>query len=403
MSRGFGTTFGAATSDKIVTNFSTSVTGKRTYSIWAFRNGFGGANSGRCFDKNTVTTQPTGDEQLSALSTGSVMEFKRAWSGSSFGLAAWRVPAPSASAWHHFMVAYDSSSSGNLPVIYIDGVSQTVTTGTPAAGSITTNTDNFALGNRVSDGVAVWDGMLAHFAIWDGVLLTAQDAAMMAAGVSPLVVSPQNLATYLPLDGISNPEFDFIKFTTSSITGTRLGKSEPPTLTIPFEYRELDNLLCLIITSSLAAYQQRDYASISMSEVVATSIAAKQRPDYGSISLTEIIGFNLTAYQRADYASVTLAEIITAALHAYQKMDFGNLTIAEVVGATLRAFQRPDFSRISGREIITAILHAAQKSDFAFIFPPNVLGIATLSATQLYPVTLSAEKLYNLSLQEIPL
>lgn len=189
MAIGFGSTRGAGTTDKVTSNL-TGYNSTRTWSFRAYRNGLGGSNVGRMFARSSGTTGS--DEQFYV--GASVYSFNRKFSGLS---GTWTIPAPSGSAWHHFLITYDSSATANDPLIWVDGVAQTVTRATAPSGSAATTANNVILGN-VSDNSRNFDGDLAEFAVWNGTL-GLDEATALAAGVSPLLMRRDILAEHLPL------------------------------------------------------------------------------------------------------------------------------------------------------------------------------------------------------------
>ncbi len=188
MARGFNSTVGAGTTDKITTAESFARATQVSYGIWTYRRAAAGR---RMWDG--------GDDfaQLDRASAGGTyVFFEPDWSGSD---AEWAITEPSAGAWHHILVTYDASSTANDPVIYVDGVSVTVTENTAPVGTFTAVACDWSVGNRKLDSARSWDGYLAEFAIWDGVILTAAEAAALGKGVSPHLIRPTSLRVYLPL------------------------------------------------------------------------------------------------------------------------------------------------------------------------------------------------------------
>lgn len=207
MARGFSTTFGSGSTDSVATNFTTLTAGVRSYAFWAYINGLGGGNLGRVFDSSTTTA---GVDTL-FIATGE-FNYQRAFTLST---VTFQFPKPATGAWHHYCIVYDASSTSNVPTIYVDGVSQTVTVAGSASGTAVTTTNDYRLGNRESGTNRVWDGMLAEFCMWDA-LLTAGEVVAIAKGASPQMVRPQSIVEYVPLlrDNISK------KLAAPTVTGT---------------------------------------------------------------------------------------------------------------------------------------------------------------------------------------
>lgn len=152
-----GALFGGASTDKIVTDIGTNNT-TRTYSIWANLNGAGGGAAGRMAAKGTTTAT----EYLSYVDGTGSYDYSKFWSTSG---SSWRILAPATGAYHYFTITYDNSSSSNDPIMYLDGISQTVTENSPPVGSPNNNSEAWVIGNRGTDNARNWSGSLDEFRI----------------------------------------------------------------------------------------------------------------------------------------------------------------------------------------------------------------------------------------------
>lgn len=102
----------------------------------------------------------------------------------------------SAGTWHHACGVFAATNSR---AAYIDGGSKgTNATSVTGVGPV----DRFEIGGRVMGGGAskalFMSGAIAEAAIWNGALSDAE-AAILAAGFSPLFVKPENLVAYWSL------------------------------------------------------------------------------------------------------------------------------------------------------------------------------------------------------------
>lgn len=186
----------------------------RTYALWVYRVSDGEGAGGRMFDKRA-----SGGAQVEVLSIGSFLAgsylYTRAWSG---GTGAWGFAYPATNAWRHLGVTYDAGAAANDPLMYLDGVSQAVSESAPPSGAPSTNADAYMIGNR-SEGDRTWDGRIAEFAVWD-VILTAAEMAALGAGISPLLIRPASLVSYVPLLGGQSPEPDWKIAGGATVIGT---------------------------------------------------------------------------------------------------------------------------------------------------------------------------------------
>lgn len=209
MARGFGTTDGVATTDKLTTTYAANST-LLSFSIWAWRTGAGGSTFGRLFDKNSGVA---GTRLLTHDSVNATYRLLVDWTTD----GEWTIVEPSAASWHHICVVYDGTVAGTVPVIYVNGVSVTVTTSVASAGTLVTGAAAYAVGNRADD-TRNWNGRLAEFAIWNR-LLSVDEAAALGKGFTPGHF-PNGLVHYTPINGRSSPERDQYTGATVTVVGT---------------------------------------------------------------------------------------------------------------------------------------------------------------------------------------
>lgn len=219
--------FVPAEGDKVTTNYTTHTT-QRTYSIWAYTDGAGGGGRGRFFEKRVAGAEVELLYYNTTDANQPFVHYVRHWSGTN---GEWRTPTDSLSlgAWVNIIVTYDAGATTNDPVIYLNGVSQTITqiVGDPT-GSVDTNTDAYVLGARGSDAIRNFDGKLAEFAIFNRIL-TSGEIADLAAGVSASSLLDNGLVHYTTL---KNGNFnDLISGSNSVDTGTV--DFTHPTITYP--------------------------------------------------------------------------------------------------------------------------------------------------------------------------
>jgi hypothetical protein len=118
----------------------------------------------------------------------------------------------SSGVWHHALAVFASATSRT---IYLDGGNS----GTNATNRAPAGADRVALGgSRDSSPDGYLQGDEAEAGLWN-VALTASDAAILALGVSPLLVHPASLVAYWPLIGRNSPENDRIGDYPLTVTG----------------------------------------------------------------------------------------------------------------------------------------------------------------------------------------
>lgn len=94
----------------------------------------------------------------------------------------WTCPLTvTAGLWYHVAIAYNKSSITNDPIMYVNGVSQTVTeVSTPAGTADSDAADSLTLGDRPANPTR-FDGKMEDVRVCNRIL-TAREAAILAAG-----------------------------------------------------------------------------------------------------------------------------------------------------------------------------------------------------------------------------
>jgi hypothetical protein len=168
--------------------------------VWFSLDGWGEANVGRLIDINTGGVMNADDVQIYVSSSGNV--FWRWDAGGSETRGSWNTPNSSVATdgtWYCLVVTHDVTTAWTTedPVMYLDGVSQSLTVANPTGARSGIAFADITIGAGV--GLArEWDGRIAHLSFWDTELTLAQ-AQALAAGASPLSVQPSNLVNYWPL------------------------------------------------------------------------------------------------------------------------------------------------------------------------------------------------------------
>lgn len=209
--RGFGATYGVSSTDVVA--FS-SVAGLGTkLSIFAAFMDHSNSTNGQIFNHSCCTA----NTQI-YMQSNSTMHFQATFSTTNGNF---QGAVPSLDVWHTIVVTYDGTSTSNLPIVYIDGSSVSMSALTTPVGTIVSSTQTLRLGNQ-SGSSAVWNGKIGDEAAWANKILTATEAKELAMGVSPLRIEPASLAFYTPMCGLQAAEPDYgPSHYTSTVTGTK--------------------------------------------------------------------------------------------------------------------------------------------------------------------------------------
>lgn len=218
--RGFGVTYGtSATLDSIQTN--TNITPQSRLSFFSQ----GWIHSPAAFAQLFGILNVGGFQYDSVINNR--MDFTRTWSGSAGGQAVWSFPIPSSDTWHTFVATYDGTSSANAPIVYVDGVSVTVTTRVAASGTIVSSANPIIFGNIAGAACCEWYGKIGDSAIWNGSILTATEALELSKGANPLTIHG-GASYYWPIFGKGTAEPDYgPSHLASTVTGTLAAPGSP--------------------------------------------------------------------------------------------------------------------------------------------------------------------------------
>ncbi len=83
------------------------------------------------------------------------------------------VAVPSTNVWHTLIITYDSGSVSNVPIIYLDGIPQTVTTGTTPVGTANSVSGTMYIGNVVGLN-RCFNGYIGSLFRWKRLLNTSE-------------------------------------------------------------------------------------------------------------------------------------------------------------------------------------------------------------------------------------
>lgn len=193
MARGFGSTLGAGTTDRIQI-VQTVTPSHYIFSIWLYRNGGGGSGAGRVYDKQN-------NSALIWDNTNTRYQFMRNFSVANGTYIFDGNNVTDTGRWIHVLISNEADvTDGTETRAWVDGTEVTVTRTVAPSGTQDTSTNAWYFGNR-TDNLRNWDGMLAEPAIWSNPVvggpgaLASAVATPLAKGFSPLFFQP-NIVDY---------------------------------------------------------------------------------------------------------------------------------------------------------------------------------------------------------------
>lgn len=177
IARAFGATVGVANTDVLVSanGVDLATLTRVTISAWVYRQGDGASGSSdRMIAKYDGTNEGIGI--LHNAGTTSYGFIAR----NSSNLAQWTFTRPSPGAWRLVVFTYDSSSTSNDPIGYLDALVQSLTkTTAPTGTGFLANTAGVAIGNR-NNGDRNFNGYVRDVRLYDRIK-TAQEVTQMWA------------------------------------------------------------------------------------------------------------------------------------------------------------------------------------------------------------------------------
>ena len=168
----------AGSADELDNIFS----GGGTVTAWIYATGYGENGLGRIVNKASSTI-PDDGYVMHVRSASTSLAFARDFTTTN---GIWYSPTASISlnTWYHVAFVYDDTSASNDPLIYIDGVSQTVTeSSTPAGSAVTDAGQSVIIGNDANT-VRTFSGQIDDVRIYNRTL-SASEIALLAKGVQP--------------------------------------------------------------------------------------------------------------------------------------------------------------------------------------------------------------------------
>jgi hypothetical protein len=206
--------------------------------------------------------------------------------------------------WQHALAVFPDVNSRTA---YLDGV------GTTNNNAVThpTGIDVMNIGwEGDSTPGDPWDGRIAHVAVWEGAL-TADDAAMLAAGVSPLKVRRDLLIFYAPLWLASGDERDYVGEKTLTDVNT-VGNASGP------------NVMGMATGQNVALPPRQGTGAPSIAPVEASGTAKVKRMASGAATLAAIVAAGTVALTHNCSGAATLASVEASGMATVESAIIAN-------------------------------------------------------------------------------
>ena len=149
-----------------------------TVTAWINPAGWGEGGFGRILDKADSLGSNRNGWAFELYGSQQALFFQHGFSG---GIGDFQTPTGSISldTWQHVAIVFDNSSDLNDPLLYIDGVAQTVTeTSTPSGTRLSDSGITLTMGNYFIDFSRTFDGLLDDVRIYDRMLTDTEIAEL---------------------------------------------------------------------------------------------------------------------------------------------------------------------------------------------------------------------------------
>lgn len=370
MARGFGSTLGVGTTDKIVAASYTSPT-LFSYAGWVNRNADGTLSAGRIFSKDGSTT----GEIAARRSASTVMTLSRKFSTTQGDWTVTGTSLDTAGRWNHLAIAYDGGATGNVPVVYVNGMAVSVATLVTPAGTVTSSAGVLNIGN-VASSVREWDGILGDQAFWSGVLLSAAEVEALYNGANPRDIRGNYLQELISMTSlipaslvkatqpitrgtkirpdrlalVQGRAFPFGQATASGITGTASITEAGDTVS---------STSTLAIAATLASSEAGDTVSSAATLALAASASITEAGDTVASTATLALAATAAITEAGDSLSSTAAASIAAVLAATEAGDASSATAALAIVANASITEAGDMLSATGVGVVTSTGTAA--------------------------------------------
>ena len=194
--------------------------GGATVSIWVYIESDGAGNTGRIFDKRTNIDGSAGWFLLTLNEAAGECDLRF---NQDFSTTAHRVITTdpiTLNAWHHVAVSYNSDSSANSAIIYIDGTKLEVGSGLTeeltASGTRTSDAArSFLIGNTDFSFIRNFDGSVCECRVYDSIL---DDATITC--LSSGHDEATGLVSYWRLNSVENANYLIDEVGSNNLTAT---------------------------------------------------------------------------------------------------------------------------------------------------------------------------------------
>lgn len=141
---------------------------------WVYAESAGGSNLGRWCNKRNTSEQDGWIAHLGAGSDGNHFDARLFYLFTGTD-GQWHADdALTINTWHHIVITYDADSTSNNPLVYIDGVSLSVTTVATPTGTREDDVNaDVVIGNADND-IRAWDGRIGLVALHNRILTAAE-------------------------------------------------------------------------------------------------------------------------------------------------------------------------------------------------------------------------------------
>ncbi len=319
----------------------------RTIVAWVKPDNLGESNGGVILSKNYQ------DGWVVRLASGNNVAFSQAFSG---GVVTWTTTTGpiTIGSFNHIAIKYSAATTTTVPQIYVNGVNQTVSGGTPFGTR--DNDGNYALNMGIETNVQEFDGVIDEVGVFNRVLTDAEITELMNGGLTGSLqggsttttvdVGNVSQSTIANLTNGTSYEFKVRAYNAAGESADSIAKNATPHVPMEFvknvDYNAAGQMTKVEYGNGAITTYTYDPLSLQLTRLKTTDknnvIIQDLTYQYDSVGnilfITDAVHFDTQSFQYDALNRLTQATGNNYGTKAYSYDEIGNITSKEGVSYT---------------------------------------------------------------------
>ncbi len=319
----------------------------RTIVAWVKPDNLGESNGGVILSKNYQ------DGWVVRLASGNNVAFSQAFSG---GVVTWTTTTGpiTIGSFNHIAIKYSAATTTTVPQIYVNGVNQTVSGGTPFGTR--DNDGNYALNMGIETNVQEFDGVIDEVGVFNRVLTDAEITELMNGGLTGSLqggsttttvdVGNVSQSTIANLTNGTSYEFKVRAYNAAGESADSIAKNATPHVPMEFvknvDYNAAGQMTKVEYGNGAITTYTYDPLSLQLTRLKTTDknnvVIQDLTYQYDSVgnilNITDAVHFDTQSFQYDALNRLTQATGNNYGTKAYSYDEIGNITSKEGVSYT---------------------------------------------------------------------